>query len=83
LQHFDDIINNDSKDKISDEMSLEDLRKEAKDLENEVLESIKRAKREAHEIMLEANRAALIRQNTKKPLDFTFKPFANLKEMLV
>ncbi len=83
MQHFDDIINNDSKDKISDEMSLEDLRKEAKDLENEVLESIKRAKREAHEIMLEANRAALIRQNTKKPLDFTFKPFANLKEMLV
>ena len=64
-------------------MSLEDLRKEAKDLENEVLESIKRAKREAHEIMLEANRAALIRQNTKKPLDFTFKPFANLKDMLV
>ena len=83
MQHFDDIINNDSKDKISDEMSLEDLRKEAKDLENEVLESIKRAKREAHEIMLEANRAALIRQNTKKPLDFTFKPFANLKDMLV
>jgi len=65
------------------EWSLDDLRAEAKSLEDEVVESIKRDKREAHERMLEANRVALIYRNAKKPLDCSFKPFANLKEMLV
>ena len=65
------------------EWSLADLRAEAKSLEDEVVESIKRDKREAHERMLEANRVALIHRNAKKPLACTFKPFANLKEILV
>ena len=65
------------------EWSLDDLRAEAKSLEDEVVASIKRDKVEAHERMLEANRVALIHRNAKKPVSRTFKPFANLKEMLV
>ena len=65
------------------EWSLEDLRAEAKSLEDEVVESIEQDKRDAHERMLEANRVALIHRNAKKPVSRTFKPFANLKEMLV
>ena len=65
------------------EWSLDDLRAEAKSLEDEVVESIKQDKRDAHERMLEANRVALTHRNAKKPLGSTFKPFANLKEMLV
>ena len=65
------------------EWSLEDLRAEAKSLEDEVIESIKQDKRDAHERMLEANRVALIHRRAKKPLAGTFKPFANLKEILV
>ena len=66
-----------------DDMSLEGLRDVAQSLEDEVVESIKQDKRDAHERMLEANRVALIHRNAKKPLGSTFKPFANLKEMLV
>ena len=65
------------------EWSLADLRAEAQSLEDEVVESIKQDKRDAHERMLEANRVALIHRNAKKPLGSTFKPFTNLKEMLV
>ena len=65
------------------EWSLDDLRAEAQSLEDEVVESIKQDKRDAHERMLEANRVALINRRAKKPLARTFKPFTNLKEMLV
>ena len=65
------------------EWSIDDLRAEAKSLEDEVVASIKRDKVEAHERMLEANRVALIHRQAKKPLACSFKPFANLKEMLV
>ena len=65
------------------EWSIADLRAEAKSLEDEVVESIKQDKRDAHERMLEANRVALIHRQAKKPLTCTFKPFANLKEILV
>jgi len=65
------------------EWSLDDLRAEAKSLEDEVVESIKQDKRDAHERMLEANRVALIHRRAKKPLPRTFKPFENLKEILV
>ena len=65
------------------EWSLDDLRAEAKSLEDEVVASIERDKVEAHERMLEANRVAVIYRNAKKPVSRTFKPFANLKEMLV
>ena len=66
-----------------DDMSLEGLRDVAKSLEDEVVASIQRDKVDAHERMLEANRVAVIYRNAKKPLVSTFKPFANLKEMLV
>ena len=65
------------------EWSLADLRAEAQSLEDEVVESIKQDKRDAHEQMLEANRVAVIYRAAKKPVSRTFKPFANLKEMLV
>ena len=65
------------------EWSIDDLRAEAKSLEDEVVASIKRDKVEAHERMLEANRVALIHRQAKQPLSCSFKPFANLKEMLV
>ena len=65
------------------EWSLDDLRAEAQSLEDEVIESIEQDKRDAHERMLEANRVALIHRNAKKPVSRTFKPFANLKELLV
>ena len=65
------------------EWPLADLRREAKSLEDEVVASIERDKVEAHERMLEANRVAVIYRNAKKPVSRTFKPFANLKEMLV
>ena len=65
------------------EWPLDDLRREAQSLEDEVIASIKRDKVRAHERMLEANRVAVIYRNAKRPLTSTFKPFANLKEMLV
>ena len=65
------------------EWSLDDLRAEAQSLEDEVVESIKQDKRDAHERVLEANRVAVIYRNAQKPVSRTFKPFANLKEMLV
>ena len=64
------------------EWSLDDLRAEAKSLEDEVVESIKQDKRDAHERMLEANRVALIHRRAKKPLPRTFKPFTTLGELL-
>ena len=65
------------------DMSLSGLRDVAQSLEDEIVESIKQDKRDAHERMLEANRVALIHRQAKKPLTCTFKPFANLKEILV
>jgi len=62
--------------------SLADLRREAQSLEDEVVASIQRDKVRAHELMLEANRVAVIYRNAKKPLVSTFKPFANIKEIL-
>ena len=61
---------------------LEDLRREADDLEVEVLEDIARQKRANHERMLEANRVAVIYRDAKKPVSQTYKPFANIKEIL-
>ena len=63
--------------------TLKDLREEAADLEAAVLRDIEDEKRAAHERMLEANRVAILYRAAKKPVSRTFKPFANLKEMLV
>ena len=65
------------------EMSLEDLRAEAKSVEDEVVATIKReraeeARRQAE--MAEHHRAV---SEAKKPIAGTHQPFANLKEMLV
>ena len=64
------------------EWSLADLRAEAQSLEDEVVESTKQAKRDAHERMLEANRVAVIHRAVKKPLPRTYKPFTTLEELL-
>ena len=62
---------------------IEYLRKSADDMQQEVLDEIEWQKQLAHERMLEANRHALATRKAKKPLPKTFKPFANLKEILV
>ena len=64
------------------EWSLDDLRAEAQSLLDEVMAGIEREEREAHERMLEANRHALATRRAKKPLASTYKPFANIKEIL-
>ena len=64
------------------DVSLDDLRKDAADLEAAVLRDIEDEKVRAHERMLEANRVAVIYRKAKMPVR-TFKPFANLKEILV
>jgi len=66
-----------------DDMSLEGLCDVAQSLEDEVVASIQRDKVDAHERMLEANRVAVINRRARKPLARSFKPFANLKEILV
>ena len=65
------------------EWSLEDLRAEAKSLEDDVIASIKRDR--AEEAARQAEMAAhhLAVSKAMKPASLTFKPFANLKEMLV
>ena len=64
-------------------MSLEDLRAEAQSVENEMVASIKRER--AEEAYRQAEMAAhhLAVSLAKKPVARTFKPFANLKELLV
>ena len=63
--------------------SLADLRAEAKALEVEVVESIERDR--AEEAARQAEMAAhhLAVSKAMKPANLTFKPFANLKEILV
>ena len=65
------------------EWSLDDLRAEAKSLEDDVVREIKRDR--AREARRQAEMAAhhLAVSKAMKPVSLTFKPFANLKEMLV
>ena len=67
----------------ADNVSLTDLRAEAKSLEDEVVVSIQRER--AEEARRQAEMAAhhLAVSEAKKPIAGTFKPFANLKELLV
>jgi len=62
---------------------IEYLRQSADNMQQEMLDEIEWNKQQAHERMLEANRHALATRKAKKPLPKTFKPFANLKEILV
>ena len=65
------------------EWSLADLRAEAQSLEDEVVASIKqeRAEEAARQMEMTAHNLAVAK--AMKPVSSTFKPFANLKEMLV
>ena len=65
------------------EWSVEDLRAEAKSLEDEVVKSVSLER--AREALRQAEMAAhhLAVSEAKKPIAGTHKPFANLKEMLV
>ena len=65
------------------EWSVEDLRKEATSLEDEVVASIERDRAEEARRQSEMAAHHLAVSMAKKPIARTFKPFANLKEMLV
>ena len=65
------------------DMSLEDLRAEAKSVEDEMVASIKRERAEEAHRQLEMAAHHLAVAKAMKPVTSTFKPFANLKEMLV
>ena len=69
-------------DDWANNIPLTDLRDEAKSLEDDVVREIEYEKVRAHDRMLEANRIAIIYRKAKMSVR-TFKPFANLKEMLV
>ena len=65
------------------EWSLDDLRTEAKSLEDEVVVSIQRERaEEAHRQQEMADHHMAVAM-AMKPVSPTFKPFTNLKEMLV
>ena len=65
------------------EWSIEDLRKEAKSLEDEVVASIERERAQEARRQAEMADHLLAVSKAMKPANLTFKPFANLKEMLV
>ena len=65
------------------DMSLEDLRAEAQSVENEMVASIKRERAEEAHRQAEMAAHHLAVSMAKKPIARTFKPFANLKELLV
>jgi len=62
--------------------TLEDLRFAAEMMHLDMLDEIERAKELAHEKMLEANKHALATRRAKKALPKTYKPFANLQEII-
>jgi len=64
------------------EDSIEYLRQAADDMQQEMLDEIEWEKQQAHERMLEANKHALAVRRAKKALPKTFKPFANLMEII-
>ena len=66
-----------------DTVTLTDLRAEAKSLEDEVVASIKRDRAEEAHRQSEMAAHHLAVSLAKKPVARTFKPFANLKEILV
>ena len=65
------------------EWSLADLRAEAKSLEDEVVASIERERAQEARRQAEMADHLLAVSKAMKPANLTFKPFANLKEMLV
>ena len=67
----------------AENVPLDVLRNEAKSLEDEVVASIKRDRAEEARRQSEMAAHHLAVSQAKKPVSRTFKPFANLKEMLV
>jgi len=65
-----------------DDMSLEGLRDVAKSLEDEVVASIKRERAEEAARQVEMADHHLAVAKAMKPVSLTFKPFANLREMI-
>ena len=65
------------------EWSLDDLRKEANDLQSQVVASIERDRRQEAASQAEMAVHHMAVAMAMKPVSPTFKPFANLKEMLV
>ena len=65
------------------EWSVEDLRKEATSLEDEVVASIERDRRQEAARQAEMADHLLAVSKAMKPANLTFKPFANLRELLV
>ena len=65
------------------EWSLDDLRKEANDLQSQVVASIERDRRQEAARQAEMAEHHMAVALAMKPVSPTFKPFANLQEMLV
>ena len=65
------------------EWSLDDLRKEANDLQSQVVASIERDRRQEAARQAEMAEHHMAVALAMKPVSPTFKPFANLKEILV
>jgi hypothetical protein len=63
-------------------VTLPELRKEAQNLELEVLANINREIRQAELERVEARRVAQIWKEATAPVSNTYKPFANIKEIL-
>ena len=64
------------------EDSIEVVRRGAESIHEELLDEIKWQKQLTHEKMLEANKHALATRRAKKALPKTYKPFANLQEII-
>jgi len=64
------------------EDSIEDLRMASKGMEEDIYLEMEWERKQAHERMLEANKHALAVRRAKKALPKTFKPFANLMEII-
>ena len=66
----------------AENVTVTDLRKEAKKLEDEIQVTVNREIRLAELERVEAKRVAKIWEEVTTPLANTFKPFANIKEIL-
>ena len=72
-----------SLEEVAREAELDDLRKEANDLQSQVVASIERDRRQEAARQAEMAEHHMAVALAMKPVSPTFKPFANLKEILV
>jgi len=64
------------------EDSIQDLRDAADRMQQDVIDEMEWERKEAHDKMLEANKHAFAVRRAKMALPKTFKPFANLMEII-